>query len=71
MIITGNPNEGLAKALSKIYPNAINIEEKNIKKENSKFYIIYCGSYFYKPNKDAINFLNQHIIIKILEIKYI
>ena len=55
------------KKKTKIYPNAINIEEKNIKKENSKFYIIYCGSYFYKPNKDAINFLNQHIMPNVVK----
>ena len=32
---------------------------KKNKKKKSKFYIIYSGSYFYKPNKDAIDFLNQ------------
>ena len=45
-----------------IYPNAINIEEKNIKKKKSQLYIIYSGSYLYKPNKDAIDFLNQQIM---------
>tara|TARA_Y100000816_G_C26036562_1_gene542736 strand:+ start:83 stop:1183 length:1101 start_codon:yes stop_codon:yes gene_type:complete len=47
---------------TKIYPNAINIEEKKIKKKLSQFYIIYSGSYLYKPNKDAIDFLNLHIM---------
>ncbi len=52
---------------TKIYPNAINIEEKNIKKKSSKFYIIYSGSYHYKPNKDAIDFLNQEIMPLIIK----
>ena len=25
-------------------------------------YIIYTGSYSYKPNKDAIDYLNNHIM---------
>ena len=52
----------LYKKNTKIYPNAIDIEEKNIKKKISQFYIIYSGSYHYKPNKDAIDFLNQQIM---------
>ena len=47
---------------TKIFPNAINIDEKKIKKNPSEFYIIYSGSYHYKPNKDAIDFLNQEIM---------
>ena len=35
---------------------------KKIKKKISEFYIIYSGSYHYKPNKDAIDFLNQEIM---------
>ena len=46
---------------TKIFPNAINIDEKK-KKNPSEFYIIYSGSYHYKPNKDAIDFLNQEIM---------
>ena len=57
----------LYKKKTEIYPNAINIEEKNIKKEKSKLYIMYCGSYFYKPNKDAIDFLNHHIMPNIVK----
>ena len=57
----------LYKKKTEIYPNAINIEEKNIKREKSKLYIIYCGSYFYKPNKDAIDFLNNHIMPNIVK----
>ena len=47
---------------TKLYPNAIYIEEKNIKKKLSLSYIIYSGSYLYKPNKNAIDYLNQHIM---------
>ncbi len=52
----------LYKQKTKIYPNAINIEEKKIKKKLLQFYIIYTGSYLYKPNKDAIDYLNEQIM---------
>ena len=47
---------------TKIYPNAININEKKIKKKITHLYIIYSGSYLYRPNKDAIDFLNEQIM---------
>ena len=52
---------------TKIYPNAIDIEEKKLKKKKSQFYIIYSGSYLYKPNKDAIDFLNQQVMPSIFK----
>ncbi len=57
----------LYKKNTKIYPNAINIDQKRIKKKKSQFYIIYCGSYLYKPNKDAIDFLNLHLMPSIVK----
>ena len=57
----------LYKKNTQIYPNAVNIEEKRIKKKISEFYIIYSGSYRYKPNKDAIDFLNQQIMPLIIK----
>tara|TARA_Y100001935_G_C17280784_1_gene497344 strand:- start:622 stop:1722 length:1101 start_codon:yes stop_codon:yes gene_type:complete len=55
------------KEKTKIFPNGIDINEKNLKKTQSRFYIIYCGSYLYKPNKDAIDFLNQIIMPAIIK----
>ena len=52
----------LYKKKTKLYPNAIDINENNLKKKKSNFYIIYSGSYHYKPNKDAINFLNEEVM---------
>ena len=45
----------------------MDIEEKKIQKKRKKFYIIYSGSYLYKPNKDAIDFLNQQIMPSIVK----
>jgi len=45
-----------------LLPNGISLnKEKMIKKEKSD-YLIYTGSYFYKPNKDAIDYLNNYIM---------
>lgn len=55
----------LYKKKTKLYPNAININEKNIKKKFKLDYIFYSGSYLYKPNKDAIDYLNKKIMPKI------
>ena len=30
-------------------------------------YIIYTGSYSYKPNKDAIDYLNNHIMPELIK----
>lgn len=45
-----------------IYPNAIDLKKVKFKKEKIENYIIYTGSYLYKPNKDAIDYLNFHIM---------
>tara|TARA_Y100001935_G_scaffold253109_1_gene258490 strand:- start:7371 stop:8480 length:1110 start_codon:yes stop_codon:yes gene_type:complete len=57
----------LYKKKTKTLPNAVDIEEKKIQKKRKKFYIIYSGSYLYKPNKDAIDFLNQQIMPSIVK----
>ena len=44
------------------YPNAITLNNKIQKQILSKNYIIYSGSYFYKPNKNAIDILNKKIM---------
>ena len=50
------------KQKTKLYPNAINLGKIKLKKEKIEEYIIYTGSYSYKPNKDAIDYLNRHIM---------
>ena len=52
----------LYKKKTKLYPNAITINEQKFVKKKYQDYIIYSGSYLYKPNKDAIDFLNQEIM---------
>ena len=55
------------KKKTELYPNAINLEKQNFKKEKIKNYIIYTGSYLYKPNKDAIDFLNKYIMPELIK----
>ena len=57
----------LYKKKTIIFPNAININEKLTKKKSYQSYIIYSGSYLYKPNKEAIDFLNQKIMPVIIK----
>ena len=45
-----------------LLPNGISLNKRNIKIKNSRDYIIYSGSYLYKPNKDAIDYLNKDIM---------
>ena len=45
-----------------LLPNAINLETISKKKIISEDYIIYTGSYSYKPNKDAIDYLNEYLM---------
>ena len=52
-----------------LYPNAINIDYKVGKKKIAEDYIFYSGSYLYKPNKNAIDYLNNNIM-PILLTKY-
>ena len=47
-----------------LYPNAININNKVKKIKRKKKYLIYSGSYLYKPNKEAIDYLNYKIMDK-------
>ena len=50
------------------YPNGINLKFiKKIKEINDK-YIIFSGSYSYKPNRDAIDFLNKKIMPELIKL---
>ena len=45
-----------------LLPNGISLnKERMVKKEKSN-YLIYTGSYLYKPNKDAIDYMNKFIM---------
>ena len=57
----------LYKKKTKLYPNAVDIQKTKFEKKKSSFYIIYSGSYFYKPNKDAIDFLNHQIMPNLIK----
>ncbi len=52
-----------------LLPNGITIENFSKKKKIPSNYLIYAGSYLYKPNKDAIDYLNYKIMPKLI-IKY-
>ena len=52
-----------------LYPNAINIDNKIKKIKEKKKYLIYSGSYLYKPNKEAIDYLN-YIVMPLLMKKF-
>ena len=56
------------KKTTQLYPNAINLDEVKFKKKMSRDYIIYTGSYLYKPNKDAIDYLNYQIMPNLIKI---
>lgn len=45
-----------------LYPNAININYKVGVKKVTNDYILYSGSYLYRPNKNAIDYLNNNIM---------
>jgi glycosyltransferase involved in cell wall biosynthesis len=47
------------KKKTTLLPNAISIKHNIKSKEIKKHYIIYTGSYLYKPNKEAIDYLNS------------
>ena len=50
-----------------LYPNALTLDNEIKKQTLFKDYIIYSGSYLYKPNKNAIDTLNDKIMPKLLE----
>ena len=50
------------KKKTKILPNGINLKKFKKRKEIKDDYIIYTGSYLYRPNKQAIDLLNQNIM---------
>ena len=50
-----------------IYPNAISINFKINKNKIKDDYLIYCGSYLFKPNRDAIDYLNTQIMPKLIK----
>ena len=50
-----------------LYSNGVTIEKKISKKLIKKNYIIFCGSYLYKPNKLAIDHLNSFIMPNIIK----
>ena len=49
-----------------LLPNGITIKNFNKNKKIKSDYLIYTGSYFYKPNKDAIDYLNDKIMPKLI-----
>ena len=50
-----------------LYQNAITIRNQNNKKKIEGDYIIYCGSYKYRPNKNAIDYLNDKIMPSLIK----
>ena len=50
-----------------LYPNALTLDNEIKKQTLFKDYIIYSGSYLYKPNKNAIDTLNKKIMPMLLE----
>ena len=52
-----------------LLPNGVTINNFNKNKKIKSDYLIYTGSYFYKPNKDAIDYLNDKIMPKLI-VKY-
>ena len=57
-----NKIKKLYKLNTIIYPNAISLKFNINKNKIKKNYIIYCGSYLFKPNKDSIDYLNNEIM---------
>tara|TARA_Y100000389_G_scaffold173780_1_gene183212 strand:- start:185 stop:1270 length:1086 start_codon:yes stop_codon:yes gene_type:complete len=66
--IEKNKIKKLYKVKTILYQNAINLSPKLKKKELSCDYIIYSGSYLYKPNKNAIDYLNTKIMPMVLKV---
>jgi hypothetical protein len=53
---------------TRLLPNGISLEKFIKKKKIKNDYIIYTGSYLYKPNRDSIDFLNKDIMPKLIKI---
>ena len=52
-----------------LLPNAIFLKKFTKNKKIKKDYIIFTGSYSYKPNKDAIDYLNNNIMPQLIKKK--
>ena len=50
-----------------LLPNGISIKKFRLKNKLKINYIIYTGSYSYKPNKDAIDYMNNHIMPELVK----
>ncbi len=50
-----------------IYPNAISLNFQLNKNKIKNDYIIYSGSYYFKPNKEAIDYLNTKIMPQLVK----
>ncbi len=53
---------------TKILPNGILLKKYKKNKKIKNDYIIYTGSYLYKPNKDSIDLLNKSIMPELVKI---
>ena len=58
----------LYKKKTILYPNAINLINFKQNKNKKIDYIIYTGSYLYKPNKEAIDYLNDYLMPRLIKI---
>jgi hypothetical protein len=50
-----------------LLPNAISVKKIKKYKKVEKNYIIYTGSYAYKPNRDAIDYMNDQIMPELIK----
>lgn len=50
-----------------LLPNGINLNSFNKRRKIDMDYLIYTGSYLYKPNKDAIDYLNGLVMPNLLK----
>ena len=56
------------KEETKILPNAISLKKFKKKNKIKDDYIIYTGSYLYRPNKESIDLLNKSIMPELVKI---
>ena len=57
----------LYKTKTILLPNGIQLNKFKKQKKIKGDYIIYTGSYLYKPNKDAIDYLNKFIMPNLIK----